>query len=49
MQMEPTRLSPSSEDSLLGLLALALTFSGRAPSVQQAKAELAQRHGDERG
>jgi sugar (pentulose or hexulose) kinase len=43
------RMSPSSEDSLLGLLALALTFSGRAPSVQQAMVELAQQYGDELG
>ena len=32
----PYRMSPSSEDTLLGLLALALVFSGRAPDVQAA-------------
>lgn len=30
------RMAPAAEDTLLGLLALALAFSGRAGSVQQA-------------
>lgn len=34
------RVCPSSEDTLLGLLALALTFSGRVDSVEQATQEL---------
>ncbi len=34
------RLCPTAEDTLLGLLALALTFAGRAPSVTSAMAVL---------
>jgi sugar (pentulose or hexulose) kinase len=34
------RLAPCAEDSLLGLLALALAFSGRVKSVEQAMADL---------
>jgi sugar (pentulose or hexulose) kinase len=34
------RLAPCSEDTLLGLMALAMRFSGRAKSVEQAMAEL---------
>ena len=34
------RLAPSEEDTLLGLLALALAFSGRAASVLAAAARL---------
>lgn len=36
------RLCPASEDTLLGLLALALAFTGRTASVEQAMAELLQ-------
>ena len=37
------RLCPSAEDALLGLLALALVFSERAPSVEQAIAGLSEK------
>ena len=30
------RICPTSEDTLLGLMALALVFSGRVPSVAEA-------------
>ena len=36
------RICPASEDTMLGLLALALAFTGRAASVEQATAELLQ-------
>jgi sugar (pentulose or hexulose) kinase len=36
----PYRMCPSSEDTLLGLLALALAFTGRAATVEQAAAHL---------
>lgn len=36
----PFRLCPSSEDTLLGLMALAFAFTGRAPTVEQAAAHL---------
>jgi len=38
------RLCPSTEDTLLGLLALALAFSGKTQSVQQAVTRLRQRY-----
>jgi sugar (pentulose or hexulose) kinase len=38
------RLSPTAEDTLLGLLALALAFTGRAASVEQAMALLLEAH-----
>ena len=41
------RLSPSSEDSLLGLLALALAFSGRVKSVAEAANHLRQHYHEE--
>ncbi len=34
------RLPPSTEDALLGLLVLALVFSGNAPSIRKAREEL---------
>lgn len=43
----PARLSSSSEDTLLGLLALALVASGRAPSASRAIAEIRARFVDE--
>lgn len=39
------RLAPCPEDSLLGLLALALAFSGKSASVGQAMAALRAQHG----
>jgi sugar (pentulose or hexulose) kinase len=36
----PFRMCPSSEDTLLGLLALALAFTGRAATVEEAAAAL---------
>jgi sugar (pentulose or hexulose) kinase len=36
----PYRMCPSAEDTLLGLLALSLAFTGRAPSVEAAAATL---------
>lgn len=41
------RLSPSSEDALLGLLALALAFSGRVRSVEEAAEYLRLRYQEE--
>ena len=41
------RLSPSSEDALLGLLALALVFAGRARSVAEAADYLRQHYHEE--
>ena len=38
------RLCPTAEDTLLGLLALALAFTGRAASVEQATALLLEAH-----
>jgi sugar (pentulose or hexulose) kinase len=40
------RMCPTSEDTLLGLLALALVFSRRLPSVELATALLAQRYSE---
>ena len=39
------RLCPTSEDTLLGLLALALAFTGRAASVKEATTMLLEAHG----
>lgn len=39
------RLCPTSEDTLLGLLALALAFTGRAASVEQATILLCEAYG----
>ncbi len=36
----PFRMCPSAEDTLLGLMALALAFTGRTPTVEQAAAHL---------
>jgi sugar (pentulose or hexulose) kinase len=36
----PHRMCPTTEDTMLGLLALALAFTGRAGSVQEAMADL---------
>jgi sugar (pentulose or hexulose) kinase len=38
----PTRLCPTSEDTMLGLMALGLVATGRAPSVAAAVAYLAE-------
>ena len=40
------RLCPTTEDALVGLLALALAFTGRAASVEQAMALLLEAYGD---
>jgi len=40
------RICPTAEDTLLGLLALALVFSRRLPSVEQATALLSERYAE---
>ena len=44
---KPYRMCAVEEDTLLGLLALALSFSGRMPSVSAAVAALTKRYPSE--
>jgi len=44
---KPIRLCPTAEDTMLGLMVLALAFSGRAASIEQAIADLFESYQEE--